>query len=78
MFTPFLGLSSVSAFEDLERLDGEAYGRLFRYLLREGIYIPPSPYEAWFVSAAHTEGHLEYTAEKVCSFLTSDNPLPLD
>lgn len=37
------------------------YARFFHAMLSRGIYLPPSPLEAWFVSAAHTESHIERT-----------------
>jgi glutamate-1-semialdehyde 2,1-aminomutase len=32
-------------------------------MLDRGIYLPPSPYEAWFPSLAHTDAQLERTIE---------------
>jgi glutamate-1-semialdehyde 2,1-aminomutase len=32
-----------------------AYGRFFHAMLDRGVYPPPSQFEAWFLSAAHTE-----------------------
>jgi len=41
--------------------DRARYARFFHAMLARGIYLPPSPLEAWFVSAAHTESHIERT-----------------
>ena len=38
-----------------KRCDTEHYGRFFHSMLSKGIYLPPSQFEAFFVSLAHTE-----------------------
>ena len=43
--------------------DHEAYAAWCRALLARGVYAPPSPYEAWFPSLAHTPEHVERTVE---------------
>ena len=43
--------------------DREAYARLFGAMLDQGILLPPSPFEAWFVSAAHGEDETARTIE---------------
>lgn len=64
MFTLFLGQKEVHSKKNLNQ---EVYKKLFTYLFQEGIYIPPSPYEAWFVSQAHTAEELKKTVELVCN-----------
>lgn len=66
MFTLFLGKKCVQNMKDAQELDVELYANLFRWLLQRGIYIPPLPQEAWFVSSAHTNEQMEYT--KSCIF----------
>ena len=41
--------------------DTEAFGRFFRAMLDHGIYLPPSQFEAAFLSAAHTEKDIQQT-----------------
>ena len=55
--TPISQLAQVSAPESLA-LSGEVHGAM----LSRGQYWPPSQYEAWFVSTAHTAADLELTA----------------
>ena len=43
--------------------DTEAYGAWCRALLARGVYPPPSQFEAWFPSLAHTSEHLTRTLE---------------
>jgi glutamate-1-semialdehyde 2,1-aminomutase len=38
-----------------------AYGTFFRGMLKRGVYPPPSQFEAWFLSAAHTDAHIKKT-----------------
>lgn len=69
MFTLFFGVPSVCDLEEAKQIDQKAFIKFFQTLFAQGIYIPPSPYEAWFVSSAHTEEHLIYTKEKIMQFL---------
>jgi glutamate-1-semialdehyde 2,1-aminomutase len=69
LFTLFFGLSKIDNFEQAQHLDQEKFARFFRYMFAEGIYVPPSQYEAWFVSAAHTDEHLKKTCAAVLNFL---------
>jgi glutamate-1-semialdehyde 2,1-aminomutase len=69
MFTLFLGKKQVHHMEDAKQIDSNMYAHLFRYLFDKGIYIPPSPHEAWFISTAHTEKHLECTRDHILEFL---------
>jgi glutamate-1-semialdehyde 2,1-aminomutase len=41
--------------------DREAFNRFFRGMLNQGFYLAPSPFEALFLSAAHTEEDLNDT-----------------
>jgi glutamate-1-semialdehyde 2,1-aminomutase len=68
MFTLFFGVKAVQCKEDLKFLDEEKFRYFFKYLFDKGIYIPPSSQEAWFVSDAHTNEHLDFTANIICSF----------
>jgi glutamate-1-semialdehyde 2,1-aminomutase len=52
-----------ASFEDVRACDLGAYGAFCRELLARGVYPPPSQFEAWFPSLAHTEEHLQVTIE---------------
>lgn len=69
MLTLFLGCESVQSMQQAKKLDTERFSRLFRYCFLSGIYLPPSQYEAWFITLAHTDEHLDYTAETVIEAL---------
>jgi glutamate-1-semialdehyde 2,1-aminomutase len=68
LLTLFMTGDPVRNFEDAQRCDTERYGALFRHLLEEGIYLPPSQFEALFPSTAHGEEEIERTIAAVASF----------
>jgi glutamate-1-semialdehyde 2,1-aminomutase len=63
MFTLFFGPQKVENVDDLKEADSARFTRFFRALFEKGIYLPPLQQEASFVSAAHTEQDLDFTAE---------------
>ncbi|HEX6990094.1 MAG TPA: glutamate-1-semialdehyde 2,1-aminomutase [Bacillota bacterium] len=65
MFTVFFTEGPVRCLDDARRADAGRFARFFHGLLRRGVYIPPSPYECWFVSAAHGPGEVEATLRAV-------------
>jgi glutamate-1-semialdehyde 2,1-aminomutase len=58
MLTLFLGVDSVRSYADAVRADTDRFARWFRAMLDEGMYLPPSQFEALFVSLAHDETHV--------------------
>lgn len=55
MWTLFLGpRGPVRSDADLHRVDRGLYARFFHLMLRAGVYLPPSPFEAAFLTDAHT------------------------
>jgi glutamate-1-semialdehyde 2,1-aminomutase len=61
LLTPFFTDQPVRDYESALTCDTEAYGRFFRGMLARGIYAPPSQFEAWFLSGAHTARDVEKT-----------------
>jgi len=56
LFSFFLGLADpVRDFSAARAQSAAAYAAFFHAMLDGGVYLPPSPYEAWFVSAAHDD-----------------------
>jgi glutamate-1-semialdehyde 2,1-aminomutase len=51
----------VHRLEDVDATDRARFGRVFHRLLAAGIHIPPSPYEAMFLSTAHGEMEIDQT-----------------
>lgn len=69
MFTLFFGAKKIGNFEETKHLDNATFGKFFRYMFNEGVYIPPLHVEAWFVSMAHTDKHLSKTSQLILQFL---------
>lgn len=69
MFTLFFGRKTVDNMDHAHELEKETYAKLFRFLFENGVYIPPSPHETWFVSSAHTEQHLIHTRDLILQFI---------
>jgi glutamate-1-semialdehyde 2,1-aminomutase len=61
MLTLFFGVNSVATVDDARRCDRKQFARFFHAMLKRGIYLPPAPFEAWFVSLAHTNADLDRT-----------------
>jgi glutamate-1-semialdehyde 2,1-aminomutase len=61
MFTWFFTPGPVTDWDSASKSDTEGFGRFFRNMLDAGIYLPPSQYEAAFLSAAHTEDDVKRT-----------------
>ena len=63
MMTVFFNSSPVENLESLENVDTERYGRFFHAMLEAGVAMPPSQYEAFFVSAAHSDADIDHVIE---------------
>jgi glutamate-1-semialdehyde 2,1-aminomutase len=64
LFSFFLGSDApVRDFDEARGQSGAAYAAFFHSMLNGGVYLPPSPYEAWFVSAAHDDEAVERIAD---------------
>ena len=63
LMTVFFRAEPVRDFDGAQACDTAAHGAWCRELLRRGVYPPPSQFEAWFPSLAHTDGDVELTIE---------------
>jgi glutamate-1-semialdehyde 2,1-aminomutase len=63
MLTPFFTAERVRDFRSALTADSAAFGVFFREMLAQGIYLPPSQFEAWFISAAHTPRDIAKTVD---------------
>ena len=61
--TPFFTTTPVRDYDSALSADTAAYATFFRGMLTRGIYPPPSQFEAWFLSAAHTDRDVEKTID---------------
>ena len=63
VLTPFFTASPVRDYDSALAANTMAYAAFFRGMLERGIYPPPSQFEAWFLSAAHTDAHVRRTID---------------
>jgi glutamate-1-semialdehyde 2,1-aminomutase len=63
LLTPFFAEGPVTDAASARRADTVRYAAFFHALLDRGIMVPPSQFEAWFVSLAHTDEDLRRTCE---------------
>ena len=61
MFTWFFAKGPVTDWTSAEKCDTKAFGNFFRAMLENGIYLPPSQFEAAFLGAGHTEQDIQQT-----------------
>jgi glutamate-1-semialdehyde 2,1-aminomutase len=61
LLTPFFTSSAVRDYDSAIRADTSAYAAFFTGMLKRGVYPPPSQFEAWFLSAAHTDRQIRQT-----------------
>jgi glutamate-1-semialdehyde 2,1-aminomutase len=59
--TPFFVDAPVRDYSTALRSDTKAYARFFQSMLDQGVYVPPSQFEAWFLSSAHTDADIART-----------------
>lgn len=69
LVTLFFSPDPVGDFDAARACDTEAHARFCNALLDRGIYPPPSQFEAWFVSLAHTEAAIDRTLEAAAEAL---------
>ncbi|MGO2557982.1 glutamate-1-semialdehyde 2,1-aminomutase [Brachybacterium sp.] len=62
LFSVFFREQPVHTYEDAKAQDTDAFTRFFHAMLEGGIYLPPSAFEAWFVSTAHSPEVLDRIA----------------
>ena len=63
LVTPFFTSQPVRDYQSAAAADTAAYAVFFRGMLARGVYPPPSQFEAWFISAAHTEKDVAKTVK---------------
>ena len=62
MFSVFFTDQEVRDFDDAKKQDAFRYTGFFHAMLAQGVYLPPSAFESWFVSTAHDERAVERIA----------------
>ena len=65
MFSVFFREGAVRNYADAQAQDQERFARFFHAMLRRGVHLPPSCFEAWFVSAAHGDEAVEAAVKAI-------------
>ena len=60
LFSIFFSANAVTNYAEASTQDTDTFARFFHGMLRHGVSLPPSAYEAWFVSGAHGEAEIEH------------------
>ena len=71
LVTLFFRPEPVRDFADSLDTDAEAHATFCRGMLERGVYLPPSRFEAWFVSLAHDESTIDFTLEAAAGTLAA-------
>jgi glutamate-1-semialdehyde 2,1-aminomutase len=61
LLTVFFRTTPPRNFAEAKKSDTQAFARFFHSMLDAGVLLPPSQFEAWFVSAAHDEAAIDHT-----------------
>ncbi len=61
MLSLFFTKDPVYDYATVKRSDTKAFNRFFWSMISQGVYLPPSPFEAFFLSIAHTESDIDQT-----------------
>jgi glutamate-1-semialdehyde 2,1-aminomutase len=69
MLTMFFTDSEVTDFDTAKKSDTEKFARFFGSMLESSVYLPPSQFEAMFVSAAHSDDDIDTTIGAVAQAL---------
>ncbi|WP_432074837.1 glutamate-1-semialdehyde 2,1-aminomutase [Streptomyces wuyuanensis] len=62
MFSVFFTEGEVRDYEDAKRQEAFRFNAFFHSMLSQGVYLPPSAFESWFVSTAHDDAAVERIA----------------
>jgi glutamate-1-semialdehyde 2,1-aminomutase len=71
MWTLFFGLDEMRTGTDIARVDTVTFGKFFQGMLGRGVYLPPSAFEAAFISLAHSDGDIEATVRAAADTLAT-------
>jgi glutamate-1-semialdehyde 2,1-aminomutase len=71
MFSLFFTGAPVRDMESALRSDAKMFGRFFHSCLSSGVYLPPSAYEAWFLSTAHDDPTIDRACEVISDAIKS-------
>ncbi len=65
MINPFFTNTAITNFEEAQKSDTKKFAVFFWEMIRNGVFLPPSQFESWFLSSALTDKDLKKTAEAI-------------
>ncbi len=65
MLTLFFTDKPVTNFNEAQACDTDKFAKFWQGMLERGVYLPPSQFEAWFVSLAHGEREIDLTLRAI-------------
>jgi glutamate-1-semialdehyde-2,1-aminomutase len=65
LLTLFFAKGNISSYKDIQKVDTRLYAEFFNKMLNEGIHLPPSQFECWFISTAHTSEDIDKTLSAI-------------
>ena len=68
MMSIFFHIGRVSDFDEAQQANHSLFNNFFHHMLKNGVYLPPSGYETYFISTAITENEIDKTLEAVRKF----------
>jgi len=71
LLTVFFGVDHVRDYATATRSDTNMFARYFQGMIQRGIYVPPSQFEAMFISLAHSEAEIQETITAAREVFTS-------
>jgi len=71
MLTLFFAPGRLANLKAVQAANQNRFAEFFTALLGHGVHLPPSGYEAWFVSLAHDDAAIQQTLEAVSAALRS-------
>lgn len=69
MFCVYFSEKRVDTLDDATATDTERFNKYFHSCLEKGVYLPPSKYEANFISTAHEQGAIDQATDILCETL---------
>jgi glutamate-1-semialdehyde 2,1-aminomutase len=69
LLTLFFCTGPVRSYEEAKQADTERFGRFFGAMREAGVFLPPSQFEAMFVSLAHSESEIDQVVERAARAL---------
>ena len=71
MFGLFFAEAPIRSWEDANLADTNRFAAFHRGMLDRGVYLPPSQFEAWFLSSAHGDQEIDATIAAAAEILAS-------